>query len=271
MNNTSKSVLLWILAFILMAAFAIYQRMTGPTYPVHGKVSVNKEEIEYTLPRTHEGDGNEIIKIIAKDKSVFGYMFSKRYKSFDENQRIILQRNGDTLLAELPHQPLAGKIMYDIYLSSSTGNPVRLAKEPVVIRFKGFTPRLFLWPHILLIFLAMCFSTRTGLEALFNGSNVLKLTIWTSVLIFFGGMVMGAIIQKFSFDAYWTGFPFGFDLTDNKTLIAFIMWIVALWRISKRPDQLWWAIIAAIVTIGVFSVPHSVLGSEIDYTKVPVH
>lgn len=268
MNKTSKAILLWILAVVLMAGFAIYQRMTGPTYPIKGKVTVNGSEINYSLPRSHGGDGNEVIKILVKDKSVMGYMMLKRYKSNDELAQQMLVRNGDTLMAELPHQPPAGKVIYDIYLSSPTANPVRLSKEPTVIRFKGEVPPLFLIPHIFLIFLAMCFSTRAALEAIFKGGNLLKLTMWAAIIMFLGGIVMGPIIQKFAFNAYWTGWPFGHDLTDNKTAAAFIMWVVALWRISKRPDQPWWAIIAAVVTVAVFLVPHSVLGSEIDYTKI---
>lgn len=78
---------------------------------------------------------------------------------------------------------------------------------------------------------------------------------------------MGPITQKFAFGEYWTGVPFGFDLTDNKTLIAFIAWIVALWSIYKSKNPGRWILAAAVITLLVFLIPHSVLGSEIDYRK----
>ena len=34
-----------------------------------------------------------------------------------------------------------------------------------------------------------------------------------------GGMILGPIVQKYAFGAYWTGIPFGHDLTDAKNLV----------------------------------------------------
>jgi hypothetical protein len=75
-------------------------------------------------------------------------------------------------------------------------------------------------------------------------------------------------VQKYAFNSYWTGWPFGGDLTDNKTALAFLGWVcalVALYR-SKRPRA--WALGAAIFLLLVYLIPHSLLGSEIDYDKM---
>jgi len=80
-------------------------------------------------------------------------------------------------------------------------------------------------------------------------------------------MFLGPVVQKYAFDAYWTGWPFGHDLTDNKSLLAFIFWAVALgYQIWKR-EKKGWAVVAAVILFLVYIIPHSVLGSEIDYTK----
>ena len=34
-------------------------------------------------------------------------------------------------------------------------------------------------------------------------------------------------VQKAAFGAYWTGFPFGYDLTDNKTVLMWLAWVLA--------------------------------------------
>jgi hypothetical protein len=119
------------------------------------------------------------------------------------------------------------------------------------------------------MFLAMLFSSRTGIEAMIKGANTYRYTIWTVVLLFFGGLVLGPIVQYYAFGAYWTGWPFGGDLTDNKTLLAFIVWIIAFFKLRKNPENRLWPIIASIVMLLVYLIPHSVLGSEIDHTKVP--
>jgi hypothetical protein len=81
-----------------------------------------------------------------------------------------------------------------------------------------------------------------------------------------GGLIMGPIMQKFAFGAYWTGWPFGQDLTDNKTLVAFIFWLIAFFVLRKNRQNRFWPVLAAIITLSVFVIPHSVLGSEFDYS-----
>jgi hypothetical protein len=74
-------------------------------------------------------------------------------------------------------------------------------------------------------------------------------------------------MQKLAFDAFWTGWPFGHDLTDNKSLVAFIFWVIALVVMKKNRENRLWPILASIVLLAIFLIPHSVLGSETDFTK----
>lgn len=266
--TTKKAITLWIIAFVLMAILAAYQRRTGPTYDKSGSVDIGGQQIKFSLPRSHGGDGGEPVKIEVPDLNMSGKITFKRYKSNDEWKTLPMQRFGKELMAEIPHQPPAGKIVYDVMIVKDNKG-YELTKEPVIIRFKSHVPMYFLIPHIIFIFMSMVFSTRTGLEALFNGKNSYSLTFWTCIIMFIGGIIFGPIIQKYAFDAYWTGWPFGHDLTDNKTLLAFIMWLIALWRLRKNKSSMGWVIAAAIVQIAVFMIPHSVLGSEIDYNSIP--
>ncbi|MBU0558633.1 MAG: hypothetical protein KJ799_11360 [Bacteroidetes bacterium] len=73
---------------------------------------------------------------------------------------------------------------------------------------------------------------------------------------------------KYVFDDYWTGFPFGHDLTDNKTAFALIGWLIALFMYKKSPNPKKWALVGAVVLIIVYLIPYSVLGSELDYNKI---
>lgn len=263
-----KTTSLWVVSFLLMCFIAFFQRCTGPTYPVKGTVVIENNEIEYELSRTHEGDTPEFVKIYIPDNSITGTITSKKYPSYDQMISREMVRNGDTLVAVIPAQPPAGKVMYDIKLKDKNAQEYSLTEEPIVIRYKGFVPRFFLYPHIIAIFLAFGFAARAGLEGFFKRENTFKLTLIATISLFFGGILFGPIIQYYAFGAFWTGWPLGNDLTDNKTIISFIMWIIATWKLYKDPKNNIWAFIALIITIVVFLIPHSVLGSEIDYTKM---
>jgi hypothetical protein len=83
-------------------------------------------------------------------------------------------------------------------------------------------------------------------------------------------MILGPITQLYAFGALWTGVPFGWDLTDNKTLITLIGWIIAAVAIRKsaKPQRL--VAFAAVLMLIVYLIPHSVLGSELDYNKLNI-
>jgi len=262
-----KSLWIWIFAIVFTLVIAVFQRMTGPSYPVTGKVTLHNNEIKFRLPTTSDSKTGEIVKIEANDTKISGKIEYKRFKSKDTLTSIPMKRDGEYLVAVIPPQPAAGKVQYKITLESGTDKAV-LSDDWVVIRYKGVVPYSVLFPHILLMFLAMLFSTRAGLEAIFKGFRTYRYSFVTLVTLFFGGAILGPIMQKYAFDAYWTGWPFGHDLTDNKTLVALIFWGIAFYKLSKNKYDRKWAIIAAIILFAVYMVPHSVLGSEIDYSQV---
>jgi hypothetical protein len=97
-KQTWTSVLLWVLAFFLTALAFVYQRMTGPTYPVKGKEILNGTEISYFLLRSFTTDkGNMPVRITAADKTVTAFLDYKRYKTNDEWTEIEMNRNDETL------------------------------------------------------------------------------------------------------------------------------------------------------------------------------
>jgi hypothetical protein len=174
-------------------------------------------------------------------------------------------RDQGSLQAELPHQPPAGKLEYYVVLEREGQQVVLPADGSVVIRFKGDVPLWLLIAHVIVIFSAMLFSARTGLELFAREPKVKTLTLSTIGFLLIGGFVLGPAVQWYAFGAWWTGWPLGTDLTDNKTAVALLAWIVALAALyrSKKPAR--WSFAAAVVTLVVFLIPHSLLGSELDY------
>ena len=90
------------------------------------------------------------------------------------------------------------------------------------------------------------------------------MALWTLILFIVGGMILGPIVQYYAFGELWTGIPFGWDLTDNKTLIALLFWILAVVMNRKKERPLYTSL-AAIMLLVVFSIPHSLFGSELNY------
>ncbi len=262
-----KKVALWILAFLITAATAVYQRMTGPTYPIEGAATIGGIQVKYEFLRSHETGQDCPILINTENPEIKGTLFYKRHKVTEPWTIIPLEREANNLVGSLPHQPPAGKLEYRIILTYE-GEEISLPeKGPVIIRFKGAVPTWILIPHVIVMFLAMLFSARAGIEALRPKINPRKLALWTTGLLFVGGFILGPLVQKLAFGEWWTGFPLGYDLTDNKTLIAFIGWAVALIAGRKGKPARGWVLAASILLLVVFLIPHSLLGSELDYTE----
>lgn len=263
-----RSILLWIIAFVLTVLTAAYQRMTGPTYPLSGETTLNGKTIKYALDRSHGGEDDHQIKIKTDNEDVSGLLEWKRYKTNDQWRTVKMYYENGFLTGLLPHQPPAGKLMYRITLEKDSEKVFLNNNQPVVIRFKGDVPIFIIIPHVILIFMAMLFSTRTGLEFFSKEPNYKKLAYWTFGLLILGGMIFGPIMQKYAFGEFWTGIPFGIDLTDNKTLIAVVGWIIALVAIKKSANPKRWIIFASVIMFIVYLIPHSVLGSELDYNEM---
>jgi len=261
----NKLWLFWILAIVITLGAAVYQRKTGPTYPSKQTITINNNTYSFELPRSHNSTSDCNIDLKIPDTSISATVFYKRYPTTDEYSPVAFVRNGERLQTFIPSQPPAGKLAYYVELKSATGESVIVGKEePVLIRYKGEVPAWVLIPHILLIFLAMLFSNFTGILAIAKHPRFrfwTRLTFW---FLLFGGMVMGPFVQHFAFGAYWTGIPFGYDLTDNKTLIAFVGFIVAMVFNFKKPHRIS-VIIATVLMLVIFSIPHSARGSQLNY------
>lgn len=263
-----RKTLLWIIAILITLSTAVFQRITGPTHPVRGKAILDSSEIKYSLARSHKTQKNYEIAIKAQNHNISGYILYKRYKTSDSWTKTLMTRKDDSLVSYIPHQPPAGKLAYKVILVSK-GKEVSLSGDPpVIIRFKGHVPETILIPHVLFMVFAMLVSTRAGIEALNPKSNPRKYALWAAGLLFFGGIILGPVVQNFAFGELWTGFPFGIDLTDNKTLIAMIGWIAAVIAGRRGKPARAWVLGASILLLVIFLVPHSLLGSELDYSKV---
>jgi hypothetical protein len=256
----------WLLAIFITLAAAIYQRMTGPTYPSRVSVSIDGTSYKFKLRRSHGGTTDCPVILPIADTSITAVLHYKRFPTQEEYSSIPFTRLGDSLTSALPNQPAAGKLEYYVEVFKGS-NPVPAAVAgPVVIRYKGDVPALVLIPHIFFMFFAMIFANLAGIMALGKHPAYKRNTSIALVLLLAGGMILGPLVQKYAFDAYWTGIPFGYDLTDNKTLIGVAFWVIA-WLGNRGKDRPYLTVLAAIMLLLVYSIPHSMFGSELNYTS----
>ena len=257
----------WFLAVVITLGSAFYQRMTGPTHPLRGKATVAGTEVKYELPRSAESVRDAEISVPAP-APLEGYLDFRRFKTEDSWTRLPLVRKGENLVGYLPKQPAAGKLAYKLSLTGGSVATAITGEEAVVIRFKDPVPAWLLIPHILIMFAGMLFSTAAGLAALDKKRNPRRFALAAAVLLIVGGFILGPLVQKYAFGVLWSGFPFGMDLTDNKTLISLLFWIAALIAGRKGKPARAFVLAASLVTLLIYLIPHSLLGSQLDYSKI---
>ncbi|MBU8870764.1 MAG: hypothetical protein KOO60_07860 [Gemmatimonadales bacterium] len=269
--NSGK--MLWTLAVIVTLASALFQRMTGPSYPIRFNEDLGGVQVKSRLLRTHSITRDLPVIIQVGSPEVTGKVVWRRYPTNDEWVEIPLVPGegtpSTTLETTLPRQGMAGKVEYYVELENGDQSFRKPADEAAVARFKGDVPFVVLLIHIILMFGGMLYSSRAGFEALASGPSLAKHSLIALCWLTVGGFILGPIVQKYAFDAYWTGWPLGEDLTDNKLAAAVLVWVLATWRTRGaapgRAVGRWWAVAAMLIVFVVFSIPHSLHGSTLDY------
>jgi len=266
------SAALYVLALFITVAAAVYQRTTGPTHPVRGELHAGGEVLPWKLIRTASSSADAEISVPAPEGAAAAWLHHKRFRTGDDFVRTRMDREGDDFTGRLPAQPAAGKLEYFVEVEVRDAI-LRLPDEgrgAVVIRFKDDVPAAALIPHIVLMALSLLLGVRTGLAAVTGGADMRRLTFLTLGAITLGGMILGPVVQKYAFGELWTGYPYGRDLTDNKTLVMWLAWIFGAAAVLVYERKRRWAarlavLAATLVMISVYLVPHSLGGSELDY------
>ncbi len=273
----TKKILLWVLAVLLALTAMIYQRSTGPTYEYKGYLEHHGKSYKYELLRSQETtQGAKITLPMIEGANYSATLHYKRYLTKDpiSTKDFKLDENKQ-LMAQLPLQPAAGKMEYFITgsIDGAGFNIPGKEADRIILRYKDPVPDYILIPHVTLMILVIIFGIRAGLSAIFDSNTMRRWTLIAFTAMTVGGMILGPLVQKSAFGEYWTGFPFGGDFTDNKMLIMWLVWAFALTVIGFKPKKKEnisrsTVILAAVVMMVVYLIPHSMGGSTLDYDKV---
>jgi len=63
---------------VITVSSVIYQRLTGPTYPVRGSVKIGGETIKYKLLRSNYSSSDAVSKIETKNNLIIGELRWRR-------------------------------------------------------------------------------------------------------------------------------------------------------------------------------------------------
>ncbi len=278
-RSLGRNLLLWAVAALVTIMCFGYQDKTGPTHPLEGSFATAAGTFEYQFLRSETiGTDLRVMLLDPVPEEVSGSVRYRRYRSHDEWSTLPMEpmtftftRRGSTeelsgVGASLPSlQERAGKYEYYVDIDDGVGEPVSVTDDqPIYARYKAAVPSWALVLHVAAIFVAMTIAIRTLLEALLNGAY--KRLLWATIIsLLVGGFFLGPLVQWYAFGVWWSGVPFGYDWTDNKVLVELAFWLLALFlnRGSRRNRGS--VVLAGVMTLVVYFIPHSLFGSEYDY------
>lgn len=270
--TSSRHPWFWAIAAFFMLAAGVYQRATGPTHPKRVRVELGGKVQRFKLIRSETTDADARVVVPDLGPGVTGKLVYRRFPTQDPWTALELkaQSSASEWSALLPRQPAAGKLEYHLELSTPEGTKRIPEQGEIRLRYKDPVPTPLLIAHVICMFCGVLFGVRTGLAAIFGSENLARPAWETLGLLTVGGMILGPFVQKYAFGAFWTGWPYGYDLTDNKTLIMWLVWIVACLVLLRAKGALgrWVVGLAALAMAIVYVIPHSARGSQLDYGKV---
>lgn len=257
---------LWTLTVAVTFLVSRYQRRTGPGYNIPASCEIDGTRVTTHLPTSFAREGDCPVRLHAVPPGATAQLLYRRFPTNEPWTAVPFETAAEEAVAHIPHQPPAGKVEYHIELNAQDGRCVLPRRDNVIVRFRGSVSAGVLLPHVLLMLAAMILSARAGLEAWYGRPAQVVYAALALAALVGGGMVFGPLVQKAAFGKYWTGIPFGHDLTDNKTLIAVVAWTTALVASAAGwPGASQIQAGAAVLCLTAFLIPHSLFGSELAY------
>lgn len=231
----------------------------GSTDPLVSEINTGKQHIHCELRRAYIGNGDCPVILPVGDIMVTGYVLYDLYPTNKHPSKITLNRQGDKLVANLPHQPPSGKLEYRIFLERA-GTAIKVNEDkPVIVRFLGKVPVYILILQSIIVLLTLLINTYTGILAGI-GINLYKQLTFLMVIILIGLVFfIQPIVHKYSLNQWWTCIPQSWELGNNKILVALIVWLITLYFNLKkaRPGLV---LISSLISIFLFLIPHGFPG-----------
>ena len=259
------TVTLWIVATLLTLVMAAWQRVSGPTFPIYGRADVGAAHVAYELERTHAGPGDHVV-LVPEAEGLAGTLEWREHveRAADAGPWSAVPlapvpgARTPSLGAAIPHHGPGRKVDYRVTLRAGGATATLPPAGQATLRFRSDVPAWILIPHIVAMMGALLLSVRVALECFRREPKLRLLTFRALAALFLGGFPLGCAVSGYAFGQPWGGFPIGTDATDNKTLLAFLGWVIAAVAVTRFRNPRGYVIGAAVITFLVYLVPHSV-------------
>jgi hypothetical protein len=269
-----------VLGFILTIALLGISRRLSTRRPYDLALEGEGFRIEHRTVTEQVGPGRPDLVLTVEGGQELDPVVRYSIGKEKDLQSITMTDGGDGVWeASLPEFEKGTKIHYAIEFLRSGERVARVPEEHgsfLFIKYKGKVSAVVLTLHILFMFASFYFMV----QGLWSAIGILAGRAWKAeavgharwVLIssFAGGWPLGFILNYQAFGVVWEGFPFGYDVTDNKTQIMFVFWLASLLLVrgsflgkEERLDTLGArgfaaaVIVSFIVSLALFIVPHS--------------
>lgn len=278
----------WKLGIAFVVVFLLFALSKGST---HRRKAVVVEKlgarIVHLTTSEHIGAGDASIKAVVETTSPLSPGSIRLYYKIGRQGTLSwapMERMAgtDTFAGFVPHQAKGWQAYYYVQVETTQGQVVTLpdAQTPgsrsFLLKFKGVVHPFVTIGHVLCMFSAVFIL----LVAFFYAFDILRgkrfvhqalaPILWALLFLFIGGFPLGWIMAAQTFGKPWSGFPFGWDITDNKTLLAFLYWFILLILVYRSlftkdsskdliPPKAfaWLTILGTLLTIWIYLVPHS--------------
>ena len=217
---------LWAVACVVTVAAGVWQWHRGASGPQRGEVKISGQRVSYQLPS--RGTAGEPLRVtVGVAPEVAGTVRWRHSQGEEPFQALTMLRDDDVLVSLLPAQPAGGWIEYELVLFGAFGLARIPSDEPVQVRSWGRASPLVVLPYLAAALLSVLFGVRAGLAAGFERPEARLLTWIAAACVTVCGVILGPLVQRSAFGAYWTGWPLGADVVDHKALVVWLAWIVA--------------------------------------------
>jgi hypothetical protein len=186
---------------------------------------------------------------------------------------------GEMFEAAIPNAGRGARVFYYVQVALAPGQSLQLPangqNDPFPLTFKGRPSTPLIIAHVVCMMVGLVLLVVAMIGAILflrNGRSLAlhrRSSLIGFVLLFTGGVPLGIAVERQVFGTYWEGWPFGRDVTDTKTGLILLLWLILmlvrgrdLW--GKLPatrgprDRTWaaWLIAITIFTVAMYLIPH---------------
>jgi hypothetical protein len=269
-----------VIGLVLTIALLGLARRLSTRRPYDIAVDVSDLRAQHTTVTEQVGPGAPLVSVTVEPEEGIEPVVLCRDGVGVPSYRLDMIRSGEgSWEVALPARDKGERLSYALSILREGAAVARIPEDEgsfILVKYKGEVSPAVLILHVIFMFAAFFFMV----QSLWSAVGILRGTErkagavsyarWVLICSFIGGWPLGFLLNYQAFGYLWEGYPFGYDITDNKTQVMFVFWLVSLLLVrgsflgrSEESDRLGARSFAAAVMVSfavsllLFIVPHS--------------